>query len=196
MRNGIKEESGANDFSRGMATGGVTAASAIAALQEMSSKRSRMAAKAIHDAFEQAVRLEIEVEREYCIFPRKVHLKNRTDTLLSNKLMKKTALGNDIPLEFTVSVKVQRENRFSVTAHNELMLSMLKCGMITADVALEMMVFDGKEQVQELMAKKLEEAEKKAAVEKEKEREQAYDEKEGAGPIEQEFAAKKGLGAA
>lgn len=111
----------------------------------MSSKRSRMAAKAIHDAFEQAVRLEIEVEREYCIFPRKVHLKNRTDTLLSNKLMKKTALGNDIPLEFTVSVKVQRENRFSVTAHNELMLSMLKCGMITADVALEMMVFDGKE---------------------------------------------------
>ena len=196
MRNGIKEESGANDFSRGMATGGVTAASAIAALQEMSSKRSRMAAKAIHDAFEQAVRLEIEVEREYCIFPRKVHLKNRTDTLLSNKLMKKTALGNDIPLEFTVSVKVQRENRFSVTAHNELMLSMLKCGMITADVALEMMVFDGKEQVQELMTKKLEEAEKKAAGEKEKEREQAYGEEEGTGPIEQEFAAKKGRGAA
>lgn len=196
MRNGIKEESGANDFSRGMATGGVTAASAIAALQEMSSKRSRMAAKAIHDAFEQAVRLEIEVEREYCIFPRKVHLKNRTDTLLSNKLMKKTALGNDIPLEFTVSVKVQRENRFSVTAHNELMLSMLKCGMITADVALEMMVFDGKEQVQELMTKKLEEAEKKAAGEKEKEREQAYGEEEGTGPIEQELAAKKGRGAA
>lgn len=196
MRNGIKEESGANDFSRGMATGGVTAASAIAALQEMSSKRSRMAAKAIHDAFEQAVRLEIEVEREYCIFPRKVHLKNRTDTLLSNKLMKKTALGNDIPLEFTVSVKVQRENRFSVTAHNELMLSMLKCGMITADVVLEMMVFDGKEQVQELMTKKLEEAEKKAAGEKEKEREQAYGEEEGTGPIEQELAAKKGRGAA
>ena len=142
------------------------------------------------------MRLEIEVEREYCIFPRKVHLKNRIDTLLSNKLMKKTALGNDIPLEFTVSVKVQRENRFSVTAHNELMLSMLKCGMITADVALEMMVFDGKEQVQELMTKKLEEAEKKAAGEKEKEREQTYGEEEGTGPIEQEFAAKKGRGAA
>lgn len=73
---------------------------------------------------------------------------------------------------------------------------MLKCGMITADVALEMMVFDGKEQVQELMTKKLEEAEKKAAGEKEKEREQAYGEEEGTGPIEQEFAAKKGRGAA
>ena len=46
------------------------------------------------------------------------------------------------------------------------------------------------------MAKKLDEAEKKAAGEKEKEREQAYGEEEGAGPIEQEFAAKKGRGAA
>ena len=41
-----------------------------------------------------------------------------------------------------------------------------------------------------------EEAEKKAAGEKEKEREQAYGEEEGTGPIEQELAAKKGRGAA
>ncbi len=93
----------------------------------------------------------------------------------------------------TVSVKVQRENRFSVTAHNELMLSMLKCGMITADVALEMMVFDGKEQVQELMTKKLEEAEKKAELEKEKEQDNAGEEGK---PIEKELAAKKGQSAA
>ncbi len=159
MRNGIKEESGANDFSRGMPAGGVTAASAIAALQEMSGKRSRMAARAIHAAFERAVRLEIEVEREYCIFPRKVRLKNRTDTLSAKRLMQKSELGNDLPLEFTVSVKAQRDNRFSVAAHNELMLGMLKLGMITADVALDMMIFDGKEQVQELMRKKPEKAE-------------------------------------
>ena len=38
--------------------------------------------------------------------------------------------------------------------------------------------------------------EKKAAGEKEKEREQTYGEEEGTGPIEQEFAAKKGRGAA
>jgi len=162
MRNGIKEESGSNDFSRGMTSGGVTAASAIAALQEMSSKRSRMAARAIHEAFERAVRQEIEVEREYCIFPRNV-LISRADgvvaRLTSQKLMRTTDLGNSVPLEFSVSVKVQRENRFSVAAHNELMLNMLKAGMLTPDVALEMMIFDGKEQVQALMRRKREETE-------------------------------------
>lgn len=158
MRNGIKEESGANDFSRGMASGGVTAASAIAALQEMSSKRSRMAARSIHDAFEQAVRQEIEIEREFSVFPRSVRVKGGRGLFTGGRLSAVSDLGNELPMEFMVSVKVQRENRFSVTAHNELMLTMLKAGMITSDVALEMMRFDGKEQVQGLMAKKLEEA--------------------------------------
>jgi len=180
MRNGIKEESGANDFSRGMASGGVTAASAIAALQEMSSKRSRMAARSIHDAFEEAVRQEIEIEREFCIFPRSVRAKKGISTFVGKSLSKLTDLGNELPIEFVVSVKVQRENRFSVAAHNELMLTMLQAGMITPDVALEMMNFDGKEQVQGLMAKKLEEA--KA----EKQQQEKADT-----PIAEEIAAKK-----
>ena len=183
MRNGIKEESGANDFSRGMASGGVTAASAIAALQEMSSKRSRMAARSIHDAFARAVGQEIEIEREFCIFPRSVKTKQGMEEFTRGSLVKLTDLGNELPLEFAVSVKVQRENRFSVAAHNELMLTMLKAGMITADVALEMMNFDGKEQVQGLMAKKLEEA--KAQMRQERQ------EQQGETPIADELAAKK-----
>ena len=195
MRNGIKEESGANDFSRGMASGGVTAASAIAALQEMSSKRSRMAARSIHDAFEQAVRQEIEIEREFCIFPRSVKTKGGRGAFTGKELVKISDLGNELPLEFIVSVKVQRENRFSVAAHNELMLTMLKAGMITPDVALEMMNFDGKEQVQSLMAKKLEEAkEQQEAEEKKKQEEKAEKEEQkenSATPIADEMAAKK-----
>ena len=195
MRNGIKEESGANDFSRGMASGGVTAASAIAALQEMSSKRSRMAARSIHDAFEQAVRQEIEIEREFCIFPRSVKTKGGRGMFTGKDLVKISELGNELPLEFVVSVKVQRENRFSVAAHNELMLTMLKAGMITPDVALEMMNFDGKEQVQSLMAKKLEEArEQQEAEEKKKQTEKAGQEEQkesSATPIADEMAAKK-----
>lgn len=192
MRNGIKEESGANDFSRGMASGGVTAASAIAALQEMSSKRSRMAARSIHDAFEQAVRQEIEIEREFSIFPRSVKTKKGREVFTGKDLVKVTELGNELPLEFMVSVKVQRENRFSVAAHNELMLTMLKAGMITPDVALEMMNFDGKEQVQGLMARKLEEAkEQKEAEEKKQEQGQQEREQNAATPIAEEMAAKK-----
>ena len=195
MRNGIKEESGANDFSRGMPAGGVTAASAIAALQEMSSKRSRMAARSIHEAFEQAVRQEIEIEREFSIFPRSVKLKEGRGVFTGKDLVKVTELGNELPLEFIISVKVQRENRFSVAAHNELMLTMLKAGMVTPDVALEMMIFDGKEQVQGLMAKKLEEAKKAMEAEQqkaEKQEQQEGQEKEAsATPIADEMGAKK-----
>ena len=194
MRNGIKEESGANDFSRGMASGGVTAASAIAALQEMSSKRSRMAARSIHDAFEQAVRQEIEIEREFCIFPRSVKTKAGRKTFTGSVLMKKTDLDNELPIEFMVSVKVQRENRFSVAAHNELMLTMLNSGMITADVALEMMIFDGKEQVQGLMAKKLEEA--KAEKERQEQKKRDKGGSDSGTPIADEILAKKQEGEA
>jgi len=187
LRNGIKEESGANDFSRGMTTGGVTAASAIAALQEMSGKRSRMAARSVHEAFEQAVGLEIETEREFCIFPREVALRDGGRGVFRSALMMRdTSLGNSIPLEFMVSVKVQRENRFSVAAHNELMLGMLKAGMITPDVALEMMTFDGKEQVLSAMARKAEEA-AAAAQAAEEAAQQAGGAAEPIGPVAEEI---------
>ncbi|MDR0840803.1 MAG: hypothetical protein LBN26_05385 [Christensenellaceae bacterium] len=156
MRESIKQESGVNDFSRGMTSGGVTAASAIAALQEMSSKRSRMAARAIYDAFEMAVRQEIEVEREFCTLERSVLPQGGARRAFCGKLMqRKTALGNWVPLEFSVSVKVQRENRFAVAAHNELMLSLVRLGMLTPDIGMELMLFDGKAQAQALMQKKL-----------------------------------------
>ena len=72
---------------------------------------------------------------------------------------------------------------------------MLKAGMITPDVALEMMNFDGKEQVQSLMAKKLEEAkEQQEAEEKKKQEEKAEKEEQkenSATPIAEEITAKK-----
>ena len=166
IRGGIKEESGANDFSRGMTSGGVTAASAIAALQEMSGKRSRMAARAVHEAFESAVRQEIEIEREFCILPRSVALPSADQgraSLCAGMLMKDTPLGNRVPLEFNISVKVQRENRFSVAAHNELILNMVRMGMLTPDVGMELMLFDGKAQAQNLMGQKKREMEQAAA---------------------------------
>ncbi len=158
VRNSIREESGANDFSRGMTRGGVTAASAIAALQELSGKRSRMAARAVHSAFEAAVRQEIEVEREFAIFDRVLpsadDAKNAPAVFNAQLLSHETTLKNRVPLEFRVTVKVQRENRFSVLANNELVLELVKLGMVTPDVGLSLMTFDGKEQALSLMREK------------------------------------------
>lgn len=151
MRQVIKEESGANDFSRGNTASGVTAASAIAALQEMSSKRSRMIAQQLHEAFKQAVRYEIEFEREFNVLPREVLLtvdgQQKTATFESAMMTRHTQNGNDVPIEFFISIKVQRENRWYVTAHNELILQMVQMGVVQPAQAAELMIFEGKEEL-------------------------------------------------
>ena len=151
MRQNIKEESGANDFSRGSTSSGVTAASAIAALQEMSSKRSRMIVQQLHEAFRDCVRYEIEFEREYNILPREVLLtidgQQEVATFESAIMERQTKLGNVVPIEFMISVKVERENRWSVTAHNELILQMVQLGVLQPGQAVELMEFEGKEMI-------------------------------------------------
>lgn len=151
IRQSIKEESGANDFSRGNTASGVTAASAIAALQEASSKRSRMAARQMHEAYKDAVRLEIEVEREFNTLPREVLLtidgEQQVATFESAMLEKQGQYGNRIPMEFFISIKVQRENRWSQMAQNELVLQMVQLQVIPPSQAVELMVFEGREAI-------------------------------------------------
>ena len=122
----------------------------------------------MHAAFEAAVRQEIEVEREFSVFDRFVldaSDENAAYAVFSGHMLsRETELKNRIPLEFRVSVKVQRENRFSVLANNELVLELVKLGMVAPDVGLELMLFDGKEQAKTLMHEKIDAAEKEAAV--------------------------------
>lgn len=151
IREGIKQESGANDFSRGMPDGGVTAATAISALQEMSNKRARMIARSLHESFRDAVRLEIEVEREFNFFTRKVNV--TVDGVVQERsfesvmLMRKAPGSVFLPIEFYISVKAQQETRYSAMSQNELVLRMLQSGMMRPEQAVELMVFEGKDQL-------------------------------------------------
>ncbi|MEN6340194.1 MAG: hypothetical protein ABFD03_08715 [Clostridiaceae bacterium] len=151
IREGIKQESGANDFSRGMPEGGVTAASAISALQEMSNKRARMIARTLHESFRDAVRLEIEVEREFNFFTRSVNV--TVDGVVQERsfesamLMRRAPGSVLLPVEFYISVKAQQETRYSAMSQNELVLRMLQSGMMRPEQAVELMVFEGKDQL-------------------------------------------------
>jgi hypothetical protein len=149
LQESIKEESGANDFSRGNTAGGITAASAIAALQEMSGKRARMAIRQMHEAYRDAVRMEIEVEREFNLLPRSVSVtvdgEERRYTFDGDMLERSLPDGRSLPVEFAISIKVQKQNRFSVISQNELVLQMLKLGVLQPDQAVELMHFEGKE---------------------------------------------------
>ena len=151
-RESIKKESGANEFSRGQLTGGVTSASAIASLQEMSNKRARMTSRILHEAFRDAVRMEIEVEREFNFFTRTVTV--TIDGVARQKrfdsdILVRFAPGNvPLPIEFAISVKARQETKYTAMTQNELVLKMLGAGMMRPEQAVELMMFDGKEQLQ------------------------------------------------
>lgn len=152
MQQAIKEESGSNDFSRGNTTGGVTAASAITALQEMSSKRSRMEARVIHSGFAKAVRMELEVEREFEIMERTVDIMvdGQMETVkVADAFFQDLGEGMDkMPIEFAISIKPMRETRFAKLANNELVLqvmTMYQGRPIDPAIMIEAMEFDGKD---------------------------------------------------
>lgn len=168
IRESIKQESGANEFSRGAVTNGVTAASAIAAMQEMSNKRARMIARALHESFRDAVRLEIEVEREFNFFTRRVNVtvdgELKECNFESAMLMRRSGNGRTLlPIEFYISVKAQQETKYAAMTQNELALRMLQSGMMTPAQAVELMVFEGKDQLLKQIREQNEQAQALAA---------------------------------
>lgn len=161
IREDIKEESGANDSSRGAAPGGVTAARAIEALQEMSTKRARQASDQLHEAFREAVRLEIETEREFNCYLRPVTITvdgEPKEAFFDSEMLSKEAPGGvRLPIEFLISIKAVKRNRFASAAQNELIMNLLSIGAITKEQAIPLMVFEGKEQVLKHMKEAAEE---------------------------------------
>jgi hypothetical protein len=149
IRGRVKEESGSNDFSRGNTTSGVTAASSIMALQEMANKRIRMICMTKMESYKQLVRYEIEMEREFNTLPRQLTLTidgQQVQAEFQSSIMERqTALGNSVPIEFMISIKIEKENRWATTAQNELVLQMVQLGIIQPTQAVELMEFEGKE---------------------------------------------------
>ena len=158
MRQTARDESGANDFSRGNTASGVTAASAIAALQEASGKRSRMLKDQLHASYKEAVRKEIVFEREYNILPRHVLIvKNGEEqpmTFNAAMLSAESETGVDVPIEFMISVKVETQRQWQVQTHNELMLQLAQTGALDPMMLIGNMIFEGKESILKQIADK------------------------------------------
>lgn len=162
----LKETSGTRDVSHGGVAKGVTAASAIAALQEAGSKLSRDMIKSSYRAFKEINYFVIELIRQFYDEPRCFRICGTSDetefTYYTNSGIKEVISGYDFggaPLTrrpiFDIKVSSQRSNPFSVTAQNELAKELYNLGMFNPEMAdqalmcLEMMNFEGKEQVME-----------------------------------------------
>lgn len=128
IREMIKQESGANDQSRGQTGGGVTAGTAIAALQDMSLKRSRKEARGIAYAARQASIKQVSCLREFDIVPRKIAVSvmgKRKVVDFDKSYFEKTFGEGKMPIEHFISLKTARQTRYSIMEHNEIWLKMM-----------------------------------------------------------------------
>ncbi len=159
----LKETSGNRDFSQGGTTGGVTAASAIAALQEAGSKLSRDMLKGSYRAFTAVCNMALEVIRQFYDLPRTfriiaaggesyVTFDNAAMLLSSQGTDFGTAMGQRLPV-FDILVRPQKSNPYSKVAQNEMALEFYRMGFFNPQMAdqalscMEMMDFDGKDQI-------------------------------------------------
>ena len=165
----LKETTGNRDVSTGGSASGVTAASAIAAMQEAGSKLSRDSNKAAYRAFREIVLLVVELIRQFYDLPRQFRIigANGEQSFISytNAGLLPQAQGNDfgvdmgyrVPL-FDIEIAAEKASPYSKLSQNELALQFFGAGFFNpqltdqAMACLEMMDFDGKDRMMQRIA--------------------------------------------
>ena len=161
--NELRETSGNTETSVGLVSSGVTAASAIAALQEASGKGSRDATRASYRVYGKIISLCIELIRQFYQLPRQFRILGRMGTeqfvAYNNQgLRPQRQFFGEIELEmrlpvFDVKVVPQKSSSYTRLSQNELALQFYQLGFFSpgqADQALacmSIMEFEGKDQL-------------------------------------------------
>ena len=165
----LKETTGNRDVSTGGSTSGVTAASAIAAMQEAGSKLSRDSNKAAYRAFREVVELVVELIRQFYDAPRQFRIIGESGrqefVSYSNEALRPQAqgvafgvdMGYRVP-QFDLEITAEKASPYSKLSQNELALQFFGAGFFNPQMTdqalacLEMMDFDGKEQIMQRIA--------------------------------------------
>ena len=158
----LKETSGNRDFSQGGVSSGVTAASAIAALQEAGSKLTRDMVKSGYRAFSELNLLAVELIRQFYDEPRFFRIlgTNGQQEFIaydnSGVKISTGSFGEEIYARkpvFDIKVSAEKSSPFSKISQNELALQLYSAGIFNPELrsqavmALSMMDFEGKEQI-------------------------------------------------
>ena len=161
----LRQTSGNTEASAGVVTGGVTAASAIAALQEAAGKGSRDSTMNAYRAFSQVVELCIALIRQFYDMPRQFRVVGKfglprfvtyTNQGLQPQLQGEES-GYRLPV-FDITVSAQKRSVYTKVSQNELALQFFQLGFFNPQLAdqamlcLEMMDFDGKDTVMQQIA--------------------------------------------
>ena len=157
----LRQTSGNTETSTGNISSGVTAASAIAALQEASGKGSRDSTRGAYRAFAQVMELCLELIRQFYTLPRKFRILGpqalETYITYSNAGLQpqpQAFLGQEMGTRkpvFDIRISAQKRNLFSTVSQNELALQFFQLGFFRPQLAeqavscLQMMEFEGKD---------------------------------------------------
>lgn len=158
----LKEVTGNRDISTGGTSSGVTAASAIAAMQEAGSKLSRDNNKASYRAFRKVCLMIIELIRQFYDLPRcfRIMGTNGTERYVqySNAGIQPQAQGTEMGVDmgyrlplFDIEVTAQKQSPYSKMSQNELAIQFFSAGFFNPQIAdqalacLDMMDFDRKQ---------------------------------------------------
>lgn len=146
----LKETTSNQDVQTGRTAGGVTAASAIMALQESAGMPSKDATRGSYRAYEEIVRMVIERIRQFYDMPRMFRIRgeggkmrflsfdNRALQVVSQGVgLDGADMGMRLP-EFDIEVVAQAETPYTKLSNNTLILDLLQRGLFNpqnADVA-------------------------------------------------------------
>ena len=165
----LRETSGNTETSTGTSSSGVTAASAIAALQEASGKGSKDSTKAAYRSYTQIVDLVIELIRQFYNLPRQFRIvgqygMQKFETYTNAGIVPQHQghnfgqdMGYRIPV-FDIKVSAQKKNVYTKVSQNELALQFFQLGFFNPQMTdqsllcLEVMDFEGKDDIMQKVA--------------------------------------------
>lgn len=160
LQTDIKQDSGQNQFTRGETAGGVTAASAISALQEAGGKITRLRTNVLNQGFKAIVEQVMWLISQYYDKNRVLYVTGgkegdvtqREVTADPARLFGKKAGKHLPPPPYTVQVQVQRRNPLRQQAQNELFMQAYSMSaqagqLFPLSVLFELLHVDGKERI-------------------------------------------------
>jgi hypothetical protein len=160
----LKETSGNRDFSQGSTQSGVTAASAIAALQEAGSKLSRDMNKELYRGAREEYYLVIELIRQFYTEPRGFRVNGdmggsefieySNEGLQADAVLPDGSIRHRRPI-FDISVSAEKQSPFSRAAQNEMIKELYGMGLfdpnndLPALTCIDAMDFEGKDKLKQ-----------------------------------------------
>ena len=165
----LRETSGNTETSTGNISSGVTAASAIAALQAASGKGSKDSTQTSYRAYTHIVELCIELIRQFYNLPRQFRIVGEYGMQkfesYTNAGIQPQHQGTDFDQDmgfrlpvFDIKVSAQKKNVYTKVSQNEMALQFFQLGFFNPQMTdqtlmcLELMDFDGKEGIMQKVA--------------------------------------------